>query len=186
MIRTFVSVPLPASLIEAVRHYQQPLAAFDSDVRWVSADNLHITLKFLGDVDESRVPGMSFALKAALASETSFSAAMEGSGTFPASGAPRVVWVGLSQGGSRLTRLAHRVDTALAGLGFPAESRPFRPHVTIGRVKTPRNIRPVLEALETDPFEGERFSVESVLLMKSVLTPAGPQYTVLNSFKLRG
>ena len=186
MVRTFVSVPLPASLVEAIHQYQHPLQQYDADVRWVSSDNLHITLKFLGDVDEARLPGMSFALKAALASETSFSAAMEGSGTFPHSGAPRVVWVGLSQGGSRLTRLAHRVDTALAGLGFPAETRPFRPHVTIGRVKTPRNIRPLLEAIEADPFEGERFSVESVHLMKSVLTPAGPQYSVLNSFKLRG
>lgn len=186
MIRTFVAVPISEALIQSASDYQEYLKRLEAPVRWVRPENLHVTLKFLGDMDPARISGVTFAVRAALASETSFTAALGGSGVFPNSRSPRVVWMGFEQGASRLSRLANRVDSAVAGLGFERETRDFRPHVTLGRVKSNKGIAPLLNTLEINPFEGGKMSVEEVWLMKSTLTPEGAVYEKLETFILRG
>jgi len=186
MIRTFVAVPIPEPLILAAGDYQEYLKQLEAPVRWVRPENLHITLKFLGDVDSSRLQGVIFAIRAALASETSFSAALGGSGVFPNSRSPRVIWMGVDQGASRLSRLVNRVETAVAGLGFERETRPFRPHITLGRVKSNKGLSPLLSNLEMNPFDGGKMSVDEVHLMKSTLTPEGAIYEQIEVFNLRG
>ncbi|MCK5146973.1 RNA 2',3'-cyclic phosphodiesterase [bacterium] len=186
MVRTFVAVYIPDRLVREAANYQEYLKKLDTGVRWVRQENLHITLKFLGDVDASRISELNYALKAALSSETSFSASLEGCGTFPQTRSPRTVWLGLAQGASRLIRLASRVDTAISGLGFQRELRSFKPHVTIGRVKSTRGISALLDTMHMHPFDGGKFSVDTVYLMKSQLTEAGAEYSILETFNLRG
>jgi RNA 2',3'-cyclic 3'-phosphodiesterase len=150
----------------------------------VAPENLHVTLKFLGAVDEARLPDVTAALDVA-ASAPAFDVEVRGLGAFPTVSRPRVLWAG-APGSPTFTRLADEVDRALTGLGFPPEGRGFTPHVTLGRVREPRRNPPLAEALEAAaerPFGMLR--VVSVSLMRSDLSPRGARYTELAAVALR-
>jgi 2'-5' RNA ligase len=167
-VRLFVAIRLS----EAIR--RRIAAATPSHVRgirWVAPENLHLTLKFLGEVEEARAASVAEALRSIHAAP--FDLSMRGFGSFPG-----VVWVGCE---GPAAALAEAVERVCAGLDFPRESRPFNPHVTIGRVKERRALR----SLKLDPsadFGTQR--VESFALMRSDLTPRGPIYTALAEFAL--
>ena len=151
---------------------------------WVAADNLHVTVKFLGGVDETRLAEAAAGLQRG-ATVPAFEAEICGLGAFPTTGRPRVLWAG-APGSPAFTRLAEGIDGALAGLGFPPEGRGFTPHVTLGRVREPRRDVALTEALEAAaarPFGA--FRVERVSLMRSDLSPRGARYTELTAVLLR-
>lgn len=150
---------------------------------WVAAENLHVTLKFLGGVDEGRLADVGAALERA-ASVPAFEVAVQGLGAFPSLNRPRVLWAGTS-GSSAFTRLAESVDRGLVALGFAPEERGFTPHVTLGRVREPRRdpgLAGALEAAASRPFGALR--VDRVSLMQSDLSPRGARYTELAAFSL--
>jgi len=152
-------------------------------VSWVAAANLHITLKFLGGVDESRLAEIGDALRRA-ASVCAFDVAVQGLGAFPTLARPRVVWAGTAAAPA-FVRLAEDTDRALVALGFPAEVRGFTSHVTLGRVREPRRDAPLAAALAAAaarPFGTLR--VGRVSLMRSDLSPRGARYTELAGFAL--
>ena len=103
------------------------------DVRWVRLDGVHLTLRFLGPTPDERIAATTTAVRAAAAGVDPIDARLAGTGTFPTHGPPRTLWVGLDRGVPELTSLAARVDDALIGAGWPSESRPFRPHLTLAR-----------------------------------------------------
>jgi 2'-5' RNA ligase len=155
-------------------------------VAWVAPGKLHLTLKFLGNVDQARVEEIVAALRGAAAGVAAFEAAVRGLGAFPTPTRPRVIWAGVSEGADTMVELAGRVDTALAILGFPREARPFSPHVTLGRVRVPRRDPALAEALAGG--EGREFGrvrVGRVALMQSRLSPKGSEYTELAGVPLR-
>jgi 2'-5' RNA ligase len=158
----------------------RPLAR---DVAWVAPANLHVTLKFLGGVEASRVEGVAAALHEAATGLAAFDLAIEGLGAFPSRTRPRVLWAGLGVGAAVAATLAERVDTALAGLGFPAETRPFAGHVTLGRVREPRANPRLAEALGAQVAFG-RQPVGGVSLMRSDLSPRGARYQELAALPL--
>jgi RNA 2',3'-cyclic 3'-phosphodiesterase len=153
----------------------------------VATGNLHLTVKFLGDVDEGRLEAIAGALTGAVAGAGAFDARVEGLGAFPSAARPRVVWAGVTVGAPAIGDLAGRVDEALAVLGFAREARPFSAHITLGRIRQPGRAPALSEALcgaAGRPFG--RLGVSRVSLMRSELSPRGARYTELAAVGLGG
>jgi RNA 2',3'-cyclic 3'-phosphodiesterase len=169
-----------AAEIDALR----PIA---EDVAWVAANNLHISLKFLGQVDAGRLGEVEAALAAAAAVEAPFQLGLCGLGAYPTAGRPRVLWAGAAEGSDAAGRLATAVDEALAGVGFSREVRAFTPHVTLGRVRQPRRNLALAAVLTTGAHRAfGHVRVERVSLMRSELSPRGARYTELRALALAG
>lgn len=154
-------------------------------VAWVAPENLHITLKFLGAVEESRLPAVEAGLAEVAALSPAFAFTVHGLGAFPTATRPRVVWAGVAEGEAPMATLAAAVDDALAPVGFPAETRGFSPHVTLGRVREPRRDPGLARALgERAAARYGRTLVERVILMQSDLSPRGARYRELAAWPL--
>jgi 2'-5' RNA ligase len=136
LIRTFIAVTLAASTVEEIAKVQAELKEIKADIRWVRAENMHLTLKFLGDTNRSKIGPILEVLHTTLQRQPAFSVHAQGLGGFPDLTRPRMVWAGLTE--DRLIAVSHAVETALVPLDFPMEQRPFRPHLTLGRVRSQR------------------------------------------------
>jgi 2'-5' RNA ligase len=186
-MRAFIAVNMADDLRRALAEAQERLRASEADVKWVRAEGIHITLKFLGWVDDEREPGIADAAAAGVADAGPFRLSLVGIGGFPSATAPRVVWVGVTQGAREMSELARRIEDALEPLGFERERREFSPHVTLGRVRSPRGRDRLAARIGEErerPF-GE-MEVERVELMRSDLHPTGPVYTSQREFALGG
>ena len=185
-LRCFVAVELPEALREAIAAYFAAEGRRVAGVRWVSPANLHLTLKFLGDVSEERLPALRAAIAAAAAGGSPFTLTLRGAGVFPSPERPRVIWVGAGAGAARLTELALSVEAAVTPLGFAPEGRPFAPHLTVGRIayRTPdrEGLRRLLDSA-CDREWGE-WVVPAVHLVRSELFPRGPIYSILQTTPL--
>jgi 2'-5' RNA ligase len=186
-IRAFVAVNLDEPLRAALAQAQARLRQVPADVSWTLPGNIHLTLKFLGEIGERGVERVGHTLEKAAASHAPFTARVGGFGVFPPKGPPRVVWAGMTEGAGALVSLQASVERALAALGFPREGRPFRPHVTLGRVRSPRNAAALVEAVAAlGGGDLGTVAVTHVDLMRSQLHPKGSIYTVLRSIPLGG
>jgi RNA 2',3'-cyclic 3'-phosphodiesterase len=185
-MRLFVAVTLPDAVQEGLGGVQERLRRAQADVSWVRQRNLHATLKFLGEVEAVRLERLRAALAVAAGVTAPFEAVLAGVGTFGGR-VPRVVWVGVRDGAEALTALAARVETSLARLGVPRERRGFSAHLTLGRVRSPRNLEALLAAVrdEAETPLG-RVTVGAIALVQSELDPAGSIYTELDRFALGG
>jgi RNA 2',3'-cyclic 3'-phosphodiesterase len=166
-------------------------------IGWVTADNLHLTLKFLGAVEVDRLDAVRAALDRAVHGVCAFDFAVEGLGAFPSLTRPRVIWAGIKDPSARrdrsaapsgreaLAELAERVERELTALGFAREARAFSPHITLGRVREPRPNPKLAAALDAARalVLGE-VRVDRVCLMRSDLSPRGARYTELSSHAL--
>jgi 2'-5' RNA ligase len=163
----------------------EELGRVTDGVGWVATGNLHVTLKFLGHVDEARVAEIQAALDRAVGGAAPFELGVERLGAFPTATRPRVIWAGMADGVAALGELAARVDAELARVGFEPEARAFSAHVTLGRVREPRRNPGLTAAIEKGA--SERFGtvrVDRVSLMRSDLSPRGARYTELSSHPL--
>ncbi|HCJ09555.1 MAG TPA: RNA 2',3'-cyclic phosphodiesterase [Clostridiales bacterium] len=185
-IRSFVAVEADEGSRSEAARLIEALRRSGADVKWVSPENLHLTLKFLGDVPPGDVPEVASALELAVGGEAPFRVRLAGLGAFPSLSRPRVVWVGVGEGRERLEALAGRVDERLAEVGFPRERRRFSAHITLGRCRSSRNLAELKTALaERRNYTGPEFTVSRVVLFSSVLRPTGPIYTPLAIFPLQ-
>lgn len=184
MIRAFVAVALAPESVRRIAGCIEELAPRLSGVRWVPAQNLHVTLKFLGWIDERRLAPLANALADALEDFSRFSVNAKGLGVFPGVKRARVLWVGLE--GPDLGRLAERVETALEPLGFAREARSFTAHLTIGRwrdyTRAPGELQRELDRCAAREFGAS--IIEEVALFESVLHRDGPTYRILEVFPL--
>jgi len=163
------------------------LSTAGADVRWVRADNLHLTLKFLGNVDETIIHEVSAAVEATAGEFGTFDMALSGLGMFPPGGAPRVIWCGLEEPTGTLERLYYALNATLAPYAERDEHRRFSPHITLGRVRSPRRREDLGRLVEENRnVEIGPQSVEAVTVMMSELTPRGPIYTPLSTAPLGG
>lgn len=183
-MRLFVAVTLPDDLKGRFGAVQEQLRPAQADVSWVRPGNLHATLKFLDEVEPRRLERLRGALGESVQGVAPFAVRFGGLGTFGRP--PRVVWVGIRDGAAPLTALATRVEEALGGVGFAKERRGFSAHLTLGRVRSGKNLDRLLERIAGIPAEdvGE-MPVEGIVLMQSELNPAGSIYTPLDRFPLR-
>ncbi len=187
-VRCFVAVGLTDEVREAVGGFLAREGGGIREVRWVRAEQLHLTLKFLGEVAGERIAGLAAALDAGLGARPPFTVELRGAEAFPSARRPRVVWIGCAEGGERLGELAAGVEKALAPLGFPPEQRPFAAHLTVGRVRVPpRDPAPLLRLLaRAEEAAFGSFPVPAVALVRSDLFPSGPRYTILHETRLAG
>jgi len=183
-IRTFVAIELPPAPRDILTAVQNRLQSLDLHASWVRPDKIHLTLRFLGDIDPRRVPELSQALQNSLATVPFFSVCLGPVGVFPGRGQPRVIWMGL-EGGDSLQKVYRATEQALAGRGFPPEDRPFAPHLTLARIKSPRGLDRLRRYLERpEPVPPAAFPVREVTLFQSELNPRGSVYTPLAHFPL--
>lgn len=184
-MRLFVALNFPPQVRQELLAATEPLRALDVPVKWVRGDGVHLTLKFLGEVPETREAELREALGRARAGARTLPLALGGFGVFPDYRRPRVVWVGVAPDPA-LEILQHRVEQEFAPLGFPTEARAFRPHVTLGRAT--RGARPAtlgaLEAALTRLEFTATALVDSVELMQSTLQSGGTVYQVRHSERL--
>lgn len=184
-MRAFIAVNLDDNLRRAIAETQDALRATGADVKWVQAESMHLTLKFLGWVDDARVPEIVKAVGAALDGQAPFRLRVAGVGGFPTPTAPRVIWVGVEEGATELAELSRLVEDAVEPLGFEREGRPFSPHVTVGRAKGPGGRQGLTAAMrEAAEREFGEMQVTKVELMRSDLRPTGPVYTSQRVFEL--
>ncbi len=183
-MRLFVAVNLPSEIKDRMAVVQESLRRAQADVSWVRAENIHVTLKFLGETEEKRLGRIRPALIEVAGAGAPFSMEVSGVGSFGGR-IPRVIWVGVGDGAEALTQLAGRVEAALARVGFAKERRGFTAHLTLGRVRSSRNAEALLAALQE--FHAEKFggfTTARFELMQSELRPTGSVYTLLERFPL--
>jgi 2'-5' RNA ligase len=176
-IRTFIAVEIPESIQSRIERLQESLRQIGAKVSWTKPSNVHLTVKFLGGVEASRIEQVRKAVERAARGIAPFEVEIGGTGCFPSPRSPRVLWVGLPDVPEALKQLHSNIETELDREGFPMEKRRFSPHLTIGRIRSPHNAAAVAEALVASSFELERFEAKEVVVMRSDLKPTGSIYT---------
>lgn len=181
-MRVFIAIPFPDSIKQKLQQVQDRLKDLGADVRWAKVEQLHGTLSFLGEVDRRRVSEVHQGLEGAVLGVPPFSIEVRGIGVFPSWRRPRVLWIGLD-GGEALIDLHERVANALEEIGYPKENRRFRPHATLGRFRSSRNVGPLVELLHRIEQECYgRFKVDHITLFDSRLRPEGPLHHEIAHF----
>lgn len=183
-VRTFICVEIPDSIKERIDHLQKTLKAIEAQVSWTRASNIHLTLKFLGAVDATRIQKVTSAVQRASVGISPFEIEVSGAGCFPSPRSPRVLWIGLSEVPQALKQLSANLEDELAREGFAREKRKFSPHLTIARLRGPKNATQLAEALIESGFSAEAFKATQVIVMRSDLTPTGSIYTPQAVIKL--
>lgn len=177
-VRSFVAVLLPDRVRAGLAAVSAELRGQTRGLAWVRADNLHLTLRFLGEIEPARLEQVREAVADAAAAAAPFTVSLGGLGGFPSGRAPRVLWASVAAGGEGLVALHAALEAALVVRGIPGESRPFHPHVTLARARDRRGARGLASVLGAGPGFGE-VRVGALHLMRSELDPRGSRYSVL-------
>ena len=179
MIRSFIAFEINnQSVLGKFTEVQNLLVDTGADLKLVTPENIHITLRFLGDVSAAKIDSIHESMKKV--DFTAFDCQIRGLGVFPHLGYPRVVWAGISKGADELTKIAGLLETQLGQLGFRADPKGFSPHLTLARVKTGRNKTELARRVqEMANYEFGVTKADCLRLKKSVLTPKGPIYSTL-------
>ncbi|HYN84249.1 MAG TPA: RNA 2',3'-cyclic phosphodiesterase [Pyrinomonadaceae bacterium] len=185
-LRVFCAVELPEDVRRAAAgHVARLRAEFPQlKVGWEREEKLHLTLKFLGEIEEARVERLSRAAGEAAAAARAFEISIEGTGLVPPRGAPRVLWLGVRDETRGLALLNERLEDACAAEGFARETRDFRPHLTVARLRTPEGVRPLASLHAATEFAARPFEVRELVVMQSQLGPGGSRYTALSRHAL--
>ncbi len=183
--RLFIAVPLPQNVRGIVGDIEEQLKVHDAPAKWVDPALAHITLKFLGNTRPNLVPDIERELRAIATTHRASPATIGGVGAFPSTQRPRIIWLGLDGDLAPLAQLAQDVDAAMSHIGFPAEDRPFRPHITLARLRqgkrAPDDFAAALQQLTVPKV---RVPLDRVQLVRSVLGESGPTYTTLGEWQL--
>jgi 2'-5' RNA ligase len=187
-IRTFVAVEMDPAIRKGAQSLIEKFRAAGAEVGWVAPENVHLTLKFLGDVSDADVPGVCEAVRGAVAGVAPFDLEIRGAGAFPNLSRPRVIWLGSAEGDEPMADLAERIDSALKKLGFPREARRFHAHLTLGRVRRGGPAISALASLVQEHADAQigRTPVDEVVVFSSQLKPTGAIYEALDRAELGG
>jgi len=186
-IRTFIAIEIPGDILGKISDILHVLKKGCPDVRWVRPESIHLTLKFLGNIDAKRLD--SLALELADLPRTPLNLSLGRPGGFPNLKRPRVVWLGMEGDTEELASLQQVIEGICASIGFPEEKRGFSPHLTLGRIKSgrPADLEGLSTLLDKVDMTGiPPFVADAVYVYESILNAAGAKYRKLNSFALRG
>jgi 2'-5' RNA ligase len=184
-MRTFVAIDLEREIKNNISKFLERLDTGLRNVRWIKFQGMHITLKFLGEVGEEKLHEIKEALRSTAAEFRPFSLQIKGTGTFPhAKRNPRILWLGV-ECDPILINLQEKMELKLENIGFPREKRKYHPHLTLGRVKAPFKLQPILDELgkNKDVLFGE-MSVTKTTLFQSILKPTGAEYKIISEISL--
>lgn len=176
-MRTFIAFELSSDIKNEFAELQEKLKKAGADVKWVNPNNIHLTLKFFGEISDDKVAPISKILDEISSENRPFKISLSGLGAFPDLNRPRVLWVGIGEGASSAEQIAKSLENNLEKLGFSKEERPFRAHFTLGRVKSGKNkseLKQKILSLEPRPAS---CTINSITFFRSILTPKGPIYT---------
>ena len=183
--RAFIAIELPEEITAFIHKIQEGLRSYGLKARWVRPENIHLTLKFLGDINNEDIKKAGDAIISAAGENASMSLGAKGIGVFPGVKRPRVIWTGIAGQTKELADLQKTLDEKLETAGFPKEMRPFKGHLTIARIKGKVDARRLIDAMqEFGRFESKTFMADEVVLFKSELKPSGAVYTKLMSATL--
>lgn len=181
-MRTFIAIEIPGDIRKRLADYINMLDRLcGNNVKWVKEDNLHFTVKFLGEIEQNDLETVNRCVAETIADIEPFTVGLSDVGFFPSSRNPRVVWIGTDGGEDELLGIYQNLESCLESEGFDRDSKPFSPHLTIGRVK--RNGKLVLPGTFVE-FEPVKFEVSSLAVIKSSLTPDGPIYEKLSETRM--
>lgn len=183
--RIFVAVPLAPPLREAIGDLERRLQAAGARLRWIRPENLHFTLRFLGQISDAQLSRARTAAREAAGDVGAFSIVLAGVGAYPSPRRPQVIWVGVREGAEALRALAERLDDRLARQRFPREPREFQGHLTLARLREHRLWPDVSRAIALHEMEVlGRLDVASLVVMESLLRPQGALYTPVEEVPL--
>jgi 2'-5' RNA ligase len=185
-MRLFVAIELSAEVKAALRQAQRALAEFDRAVRWVTADQMHLTLKFLGEVADGRADEICPTTDRIAQASPAFEMLVGGCGCFPPKGLVRVVWVGLDEPSGALAACSELCEARYAEIGFAREGRPFSPHLTLGRVREDRTDGKLRQAVTAGRMPALRQPATELCVVQSTLTPQGARYTIVSRHRFGG
>ncbi|UCH43156.1 MAG: RNA 2',3'-cyclic phosphodiesterase [Dehalococcoidales bacterium] len=189
-IRSFIAIELPTEVRLALERIIASLkSGHSSRVRWVEADSIHLTLKFLGNITADRIEPITGAIREGAQGMAPFRLEVKGLGAFPNLRRVQVAWAGVSGETGKLNQLQKRIDSNLAEIGFTPEKRPFSAHLTLGRVRdqaSPDERQRLGDLLASTPFNGGTFTVNGINLMRSQLQRTGAVYSRVSTVNLTG
>ena len=184
-MRLFIAVDLPDSVKERLGDIVAELSACGADVRWVQADSMHLTLKFLGNVEPRELAAIDEVLSRVAGTAQPTRGRLRNLGSFPHLRRPRVLWIGVETGDAALSALHAELDAGLAEIGFAKEKRGFHPHITLGRVRGGSGLPALREAVEARAeVEAGEFVIDRLTLVESGLRRTGARYTRLGVYKI--
>jgi RNA 2',3'-cyclic 3'-phosphodiesterase len=186
IIRTFVCIDIPESIKVRIEKLQHDLRHIDAQISWVKPTNIHLTLKFLGDVPKANIPMVNTAVTHATGCCSPFQVTVGSAGCFPSSRNPSILWIGISRVSEDLLKLRDAIEEQLAQQDFKRETKKFTPHLTIARIRNPRNAGQVADAFMTCGFADESFQAGEIIVMASHLSPQGSIYTPQAVIPLKG
>ncbi len=182
-VRAFVAIALPDGMRQSLHTLAKRLRAARVRVTWTAPERMHLTLRFLGEISPAAIDAIAAALRDAYAGREPFSLAVRGVGAFPSMQRPRVLWAGVEPAEGPVPALNETAEQAARDAGLPPEKQAFHPHITLGRIRDHARAGWMESALLSEKgFNGGEFTVKSVSLYASHLTPTGPQYQRLHEF----
>lgn len=183
--RVFCVIDLPQDLKQKLANHSSRLQQIDGvKVSWMRPDNIHLTIKFLGEIAVPEVEKLSQAAARSTKSLAPFKLTAEKCGVFPTHGPPRVLWIGITDSTKQLARLHARLEEECASLGFPREARPFHPHLTLARIRHSRNTRSIGAAHRALDFVPLEIEGAELLVIRSELGKNGSRYSVVSRHEL--
>ena len=184
-IRAFVAIEINKEIKNKLSEFLTQLRKIDADVKWVACENIHLTLKFLGHIGENILPALNKIIDDAVSCFRPFDINIENVGAFPSLKKPRVIFVCAQDKGNNLLKIYEKLDKGMEELGIKQDAKKYVGHITLGRIKSRKNIPALIDALNsgTGYFFGQE-KVNYISLMQSKLTPKGPIYTRLKNFTI--
>lgn len=183
-LRCFIAIDIPKEIKENISEVINLLSKYGADIKWVKPENLHITLKFLGKTQDLLISKIKEELSHVISLYSPFLVRIYGTGVFPEIKRPRIIWIGV-ENTNVLVSLKKDIEESMFMLGYQKEDKMFSPHLTIGRIRSQKDIQNIIAVLNNfkDRFFGN-IMIESIKLMKSDLKPEGAEYTCLSDFML--
>lgn len=184
-IRVFIAISLPEGVLKKIEVIQDKLKKTKADVKWVKPANIHLTLKFLGNITPEQISSLREVLEEDAHKFQPFSIFIDEMGSFPSINNPRVIWIGISRGKEILNKMNRVIEDDLAKAGFPREERVFHPHLTLGRCRSAKHRSQLAKQIEIESASLGVLAVDKISIYRSLLTSQGPVYSLLDE-KLLG